>query len=140
MTRIHVCPLHLVPAQSAQLQPSALITLLSPAGQMPERPHDLPHDRHLTRLFHDIAGPADGLTPPSERDVAAVIAFGRTWDRRSPLLIHCYAGISRSTAARASALAVPSTYSPAEALRSSASRGVMTSTPSARSGRAGSTT
>jgi predicted protein tyrosine phosphatase len=27
-----------------------------------------------------------------------VLAFGHRWDRAAPLVIHCYAGISRSTA------------------------------------------
>ena len=30
--------------------------------------------------------------------VEQVLAFGRRWDRSAPLVIHCYAGISRSTA------------------------------------------
>jgi predicted protein tyrosine phosphatase len=28
-----------------------------------------------------------------------LIAFGRSWDAYSPMLVHCYAGISRSMAA-----------------------------------------
>lgn len=99
MPTIHVCPLHLVASEAERLKPSGLITLLSPASTLPVRPSTLAADRHLTRLFHDIGGPTPGLTPPSEADVEAVIAFGRSWDRRSPLLIHCFAGISRSTAA-----------------------------------------
>jgi predicted protein tyrosine phosphatase len=99
MPTIHVCPLHLVPEQARALEPSGLITLLSPNGAVPDRPAALLPDQHLTRLFHDISGPREGLDPPAQADVEAVIAFGRAWDRRRPLLIHCFAGISRSTAA-----------------------------------------
>lgn len=99
MPTIHVCPLHLVATEAERLMPSGLVTLLSPSSKLPERPRELEPERHLVRLFHDITGPSQGLIPPSEADVHAVIGFGRTWNRCAPLLIHCFAGISRSTAA-----------------------------------------
>lgn len=52
---------------------------------------------HLS--FHDISGPREGFTPPSLEHVSRLLDFGRSWDRGAPLLVHCYAGISRSTAA-----------------------------------------
>ncbi len=99
MTTIHVCPLHLVPDEARRLKPSRLMTLLSPYGAMPERPEHLTPEQHLTRLFHDIDLDIPDLTPPSQADVQAVIDFARGWPREAPMLIHCYAGISRSTAA-----------------------------------------
>lgn len=99
MPSIHVCPLHLVASEAQRLQPSGLVTLLSPFGAMPERPPHLALDDHLIRQFHDIDAPMDDLIPPSKDDVAAVIDFARRWDRKAPLLIHCFAGVSRSTAA-----------------------------------------
>jgi predicted protein tyrosine phosphatase len=30
--------------------------------------------------------------------VEAILAFGRSWDAAAPMVIHCFAGISRSTA------------------------------------------
>ena len=36
---------------------------------------------------------------PVEMHVHALLDFVRMWDRAQPLLIHCYAGVSRSTAA-----------------------------------------
>ena len=39
------------------------------------------------------------MTPPGEGHVRALLDFARSWDRRAPLVIHCFAGISRSTAA-----------------------------------------
>jgi predicted protein tyrosine phosphatase len=35
---------------------------------------------------------------PDERHVADLLSFVRRWDRSAPLVVHCYAGISRSTA------------------------------------------
>jgi predicted protein tyrosine phosphatase len=36
---------------------------------------------------------------PAEEHVARVLDFVRRWPQETPLVIHCYAGISRSTAA-----------------------------------------
>ena len=49
--------------------------------------------------FHDIAEPTPGLTAPDRDMMQAVLDFGREGERRRPLLIHCWAGISRSSAA-----------------------------------------
>ena len=57
-----------------------------------------PHDRATFR-FHDAIEPGPGILLPERRDVAAMLAFGRDAGDVSHLLIHCHAGISRSTAA-----------------------------------------
>lgn len=99
MPTINVCPLHRLDDEVRRLAPSRLLTLLAPDGVVPARPHGLLADAHLLRLFHDIAGPRDGLIPPSMGDIEAIVSFAQTWDRQGPMLVHCYAGISRSTAA-----------------------------------------
>lgn len=99
MPTIHVCPLPLVASEAERLKPSGLMTLLSPLGAVPDRPLHLTAEQHLIRLFHDIPEPMGELIPPSQDDVAAVIDFARRWDQSAPLLIHCFAGVSRSTAA-----------------------------------------
>ncbi len=48
--------------------------------------------------MHDISAPLDGYIVPDEQHVADLIGFVRGWDRRTPLVVHCFAGISRSTA------------------------------------------
>ena len=43
--------------------------------------------------------PSDrGLHPPAEEHVGELVGSCARWDRRAPLVVHCYAGISRSTA------------------------------------------
>jgi predicted protein tyrosine phosphatase len=78
-------------------RPSHLLTLLvEPFVPTPQTIHP---DRHLRLCVHDIVEPADGSVAPETSHVADLIAFGKTWDRTAPLLVHCWAGISRSTAA-----------------------------------------
>lgn len=49
--------------------------------------------------MNDISEPQRGLVPPNDSHVRELIDFVVDWDRQLPLLIHCWAGISRSTAA-----------------------------------------
>ncbi len=80
-----------------------VVTLLAP-----DTPHDAPvgimPDRHLKLYFHDIVQHMDGHTPPRAADAERLIAFFQSWDRQDPMLVHCWAGISRSTAAAYTAL------------------------------------
>jgi predicted protein tyrosine phosphatase len=65
-------------------------------------------DQHVrtTLHFHDAIEPAAGIILPQAVDVEAILAFGRqVGDGLGHLLIHCHAGISRSTAATAMILA-----------------------------------
>ena len=97
MPAIYVCPKSKVPDAARELRPSHLITLLDPADEMPT-PEDIPGHRHLRLGVHDIAIARPEFTAPDEQHVRELIAFARGWDRRQPMLIHCWAGISRSTA------------------------------------------
>jgi predicted protein tyrosine phosphatase len=57
-----------------------------------------PHFRATLR-FHDAIEPAPGVVLPQKSDVDAILAFARDAGDVRHLLIHCHAGISRSTAA-----------------------------------------
>ncbi len=65
----------------------------------------LPHKR-LELKFDDISTDSispqlAGYIPPTHDDVDAILAFGRTLTEDDSLLVHCHAGISRSSAAAA---------------------------------------
>jgi predicted protein tyrosine phosphatase len=74
----------------------------------PEMPHpvfsSLDPTNHLRLSFHDVASHQTGLAAPTLRDAERLINFISDWDQSSPMLIHCWAGISRSTAAAFTAL------------------------------------
>ena len=57
-----------------------------------------PHFRATLR-FHDAIEPDPGVLLPQKGDVESILTFGRDAAEAGGLLIHCHAGISRSTAA-----------------------------------------
>ena len=95
---IHVSSLSALGSVTAQLHRYDLLTLLSP--DYPETDWSgFACDRHLRLAFHDIAEPMPGLTAPDRDLMLAVLDFGRDIREQRTLLIHCWAGISRSSAA-----------------------------------------
>ncbi|HEX3954219.1 MAG TPA: protein-tyrosine-phosphatase [Stellaceae bacterium] len=65
-----------------------------------------PH-RRLGLRFNDIIEPTPGQVVPSRDDVENLLAFGREFSGtpNGHLLVHCHAGVSRSTASAALILA-----------------------------------
>ena len=74
-----------------------IVTLLRLTDQV-ERPRQVAPENHLVLAVDDIAIPMDGYTVPAEEHVERLIEFVGKWDRAAPMVVHCYAGISRSTA------------------------------------------
>ena len=96
--RIHVCPLSKVPETVRATGARSLVTLLD-KGTPVNRPSGIAAERHLVVVLSDIIVEVDGHTLPSESHVENLLTFVRQWDQAAPLLIHCWAGVSRSTAA-----------------------------------------
>jgi predicted protein tyrosine phosphatase len=95
---IYVAPLSRVQTTIADVRVSHLVTLINGDTLVPTPP-SIGSERHLRLDMNDICEPADGLVLPHEDHVAELVQFALDWDRKAPLLIHCWAGISRSTAA-----------------------------------------
>ncbi len=93
-----VCPLHEIEEVVATRGATHLLTLIDPST-LPATPPAILAGRHLKLGVNDITEVVDGLVCPDEATVEAVLAFGRAWDGAAPLVVHCWAGISRSTAA-----------------------------------------
>jgi predicted protein tyrosine phosphatase len=94
---IFVSPLSLVQTTVADVQVSHLVTLIN-GETLIDTPPSIIKERHLRLSMNDISEPREGLVVPSETHVADLIRFALEWDQQAPLLIHCWAGISRSTA------------------------------------------
>lgn len=94
---IIVCPLSRAPEIARERKPSRVVSLLDPGTPFPVI--DDCRDEHRLRIsLHDIEAEMDGMTPCAEQHISEIVDFVRDWDRSAPILIHCYAGISRSTA------------------------------------------
>ena len=131
MPRIHVCSLARLPGTVAENGASHVLTLIN-AQTVVVRPESVAAGNHLFLGFNDIVEPAEGMTPPAKSHVESLLAFVRAWDRKSPLVIHCFAGVSRSTAAAYIALcALDPTLDEAELAREIRKRSA-TATPNIR--------
>jgi len=97
MPRILVSPFSAIHEVIAIHRPSHMVTLLSPP-HMIETPDGFPQERHLRLGVNDVADPTAGTHPPGRDHIDALLEFSRSWDGQSPLLIHCWAGVSRSMA------------------------------------------
>jgi predicted protein tyrosine phosphatase len=98
---IYVCPLSQLEMSIQRLTPSHLVSLLDPHSMIDSHP-SLHPERHLRLSVNDIAEPREGLVVPGEEHIQQILSFVDHWDQisppKAPLLIHCWAGISRSTA------------------------------------------
>jgi predicted protein tyrosine phosphatase len=94
---IHVCSLARLHATVETTGAGHVVTLLKDTDRV-ERPRSILEANHLILGLDDISAPCDGYICPGDEHVLALIEFVRLWDRRKPMVVHCYAGISRSTA------------------------------------------
>ena len=93
-----VCGLAEAAKVIAERRPSHMVSLLDPSSMI-GTPAGMSPDRHLRLGVNDISAPTEGLVPPTEKVILDLLSFGRAWDETAPMLVHCWAGISRSTAA-----------------------------------------
>ena len=98
MPEVHVCPLSLVPDTVARARASHLVTLINDNAPV-MRPETILAANHLFLGINDIVEPMEGMVLPSQAHIRELIDFIGGWDRERPIVVHCFAGISRSTAA-----------------------------------------
>jgi len=98
MSRILVTPLAAVLDVIRSHRPSHLVTLLSPE-HMIATPKGFPEERHLRLGVNDIVDVSAGDNPPARAHIERLLAFAREWPAEDPILVHCWAGVSRSMAA-----------------------------------------
>ncbi len=98
MPTLHVCSLARLPETVAATGAGHVLSLLT-SGNAPDLPDTVPPECRAVIAVSDIAAATDGHVLADESHVERIIAFVCAWPRERPLVIHCWAGISRSTAA-----------------------------------------
>jgi predicted protein tyrosine phosphatase len=97
-----------------------VLSILDPGWPEPETLRAFDVHRRLRLHFHDVIEPMPGWVAPQRWDVDLLLAFGRDLAdargtaRGAHLLVHCHAGLSRSTAAAILLLAQHHPDRPAE--------------------------
>ena len=104
-TMIYICSLREMPRHVRSLRPGYLVSLVQPEFQ-PATPVGVKSERHLRVGVDDIFERVAGAVVPQHEHVQELITFLQSRCRDEPLLMHCYAGVSRSMAAALIALAL----------------------------------
>lgn len=94
---IHVCSLARLHPTVEETGARHIVTLINDQTRV-QRPDCVAPEDHLFLAMHDIAVELEGYNAPAETHVRDLIEFATRWHRRTPLVVHCFAGISRSTA------------------------------------------
>lgn len=131
MPRIHVCSLPRVEETVRQTGARSLVTLIDKDTPV-ARPALIAADNHLYVGISDIVEHIDGHVLPHETHVDTFLSFVRRWDRRAPIVIHCYAGVSRSTAAAFIAACALAPEHPEQIFAARIRQASPTATPNAR--------
>ena len=95
---IHVCSLAHLHETVHNTGARHVVTLLG-VEDIVRLPRGVDPADYLRLHMHDITDQVEGQITPGAEHVERLVHFVRRWNRAAPMVIHCYAGISRSTAA-----------------------------------------
>ncbi len=94
---LYVCSLAKVGQVVDTVEASYLLSVINPETPV-ERPKRILPENHLYLGMNDIVTATPGFEMGSRAQVEQMIGFFQDWDRASPMVVHCWAGVSRSTA------------------------------------------
>nr|WP_321458081.1 protein-tyrosine phosphatase family protein [uncultured Cohaesibacter sp.] len=94
---LYVCSLSKLDQVVEAVKASFLVSVVNPEMEV-VRPKRIAEENHLFLGMNDIAATIPGFTLSTEQQVGQLIEFVRKWDHSAPMVIHCWAGVSRSTA------------------------------------------
>jgi predicted protein tyrosine phosphatase len=118
--QITVCGLEELASHAGKV--SHVLSILDPGRPAPDVFGSYGEHARLELRFHDVIDDTPGLEPPQPGHVAEVLAFGRDIlrdpKRERHLLVHCHAGISRSSASMTLLLAQAQPHLPAKEILS----------------------
>jgi predicted protein tyrosine phosphatase len=96
-----------------------VLSILDPGWPVPSAFGSFGEHERLELRFHDVIKEAPGVIAPAPEHIERLLAFGRDLiaepRETAHLLVHCHAGVSRSTASMAVILAEAMPTSPASA-------------------------
>ena len=99
--KITVCGINELPDHSA-VGVTHVLSILDPDWPVPDAFGGFGEHERLELRFHDVIEETPGMQAPQQHHVAQVLAFGRSLTHEpapgANLLVHCHAGVSRSTA------------------------------------------
>jgi predicted protein tyrosine phosphatase len=96
-TSIYICSLSRLEETVAQKNARYVVTAINP-WSIPETPASVSNANHLRIAINDIDAPHSNLVHPEAHHINQLIEFAQRWNRDGPLVAHCLAGISRSSA------------------------------------------
>lgn len=94
---IHVCNLESIVENLHKTGAQYLVSIIN-QDMMPDTPDMIESQNHLKLSFNDIAVPTNGFVNAQTSDIKKLIDFLDMWNQQAPILFHCWAGVSRSTA------------------------------------------
>ncbi|MEM1245632.1 MAG: protein tyrosine phosphatase [Acidobacteriota bacterium] len=98
MSTIYISGVFDMPDHVERYLPRYLLSVIQPAFQ-PERPPEIAEEDHLRVAVHDIWQAEPGSVLPGSSHVERIVEFAKAWQPDlGAVHVHCYAGVSRSTA------------------------------------------
>lgn len=99
ISSLYVCPLKRVEKVVAETKAQHLVSILD-AKDIPSTPASISPQCHF-KIATDVQLPPNlaQTTLDSLNPIQSLLAFARSWPRTAPIVVHCMAGLSRSTAA-----------------------------------------
>jgi predicted protein tyrosine phosphatase len=128
---IHVCSLARLHDIVHDTGARHVVSLIGDEARL-ELPGGITPQNHLWLRLHDISEPLDGYIMPDQDHIADLLNFVRRWDRRAPLVVHCYMGISRSTASAFASVCALNPHRDEASIARALRRASPTATPNAR--------
>lgn len=96
-----------MPGAARRFGVRAVVSIIQ-AELQPPTPPGVAAARHHRCAVNDIVAAKAGETLADAAHIGELLAFLGTWDGDGPLLVHCFAGVSRSTAVALAAHAMRS--------------------------------
>lgn len=97
MSEIYICPLSRL-VETVDISGAKHVVSLINDGMEVPYPLSVPLEQRLFLGFNDIVEKTAGFVAPEKKHVTQLLDFISRWNQKTAMVIHCWMGISRSTA------------------------------------------